>query len=392
MLYLEDYLELIEHLPQELRDRFTDIRERDLQVLNSNEQLKEKVKLFFAEAKELTKEQQQCNYQKLLDEYQETMKYADNKVQIASQMHDIMIKLIQRLDTELEKFKLELEADHAGITEELERRSFELDAESRFEEPINRHLNNGLSQLNHSSSTSSVSKLASKDGRRSIEHKQHQRRHHPYHNNHAPTNGYHARAKLSNHEHNYIPTKHPQNLNQYQRQGSKSFNPYIRHMQTSPSQSDSVFSPGGASISLNGEMNGFDPIEYGIHNLSSSSSSNNPGFRNSTNGNKNNLQKQYANSQSSHHQHSALSAALASNTSQLNSVSALAMTNATSVHNRISNNNIKDNHDLIDSSLINHNPLVAAASQAIAVTQQVRLDSDLRHFSTSNPSLTFSVH
>ena len=32
MLYLEDYLEMIEHLPQELRDRFTEIREMDLQV------------------------------------------------------------------------------------------------------------------------------------------------------------------------------------------------------------------------------------------------------------------------------------------------------------------------------------------------------------------------
>ena len=32
MLYLEDYLEMIEHLPGELRDRFTEIRELDLQV------------------------------------------------------------------------------------------------------------------------------------------------------------------------------------------------------------------------------------------------------------------------------------------------------------------------------------------------------------------------
>ncbi|CAG9829815.1 unnamed protein product [Diabrotica balteata] len=32
MLYLEDYLEMIEHLPQELRDRFTDMREMDLTI------------------------------------------------------------------------------------------------------------------------------------------------------------------------------------------------------------------------------------------------------------------------------------------------------------------------------------------------------------------------
>ena len=32
MLYLEDYVELIEHLPSDLRDRFSDMRDMDLQV------------------------------------------------------------------------------------------------------------------------------------------------------------------------------------------------------------------------------------------------------------------------------------------------------------------------------------------------------------------------
>ena len=35
MLYLEDYLEMIEHLPIELRDRFTEMREIDLGVENT---------------------------------------------------------------------------------------------------------------------------------------------------------------------------------------------------------------------------------------------------------------------------------------------------------------------------------------------------------------------
>ena len=37
MLYLEDYLEMIEHLPIELRDRFTEMREIDLGVENTVE-------------------------------------------------------------------------------------------------------------------------------------------------------------------------------------------------------------------------------------------------------------------------------------------------------------------------------------------------------------------
>ena len=32
MLYLEDYVELIEHLPSDLREKLTDMQDMDLQV------------------------------------------------------------------------------------------------------------------------------------------------------------------------------------------------------------------------------------------------------------------------------------------------------------------------------------------------------------------------
>lgn len=396
MLYLEDYLELIEHLPQELRDRFTDIRERDLQVQNSTEQLKERVKLFFAEAKrqqqqpqQLSEQQQQQqqvqrqqDYGKLIDDYQETMRYADDKVQIAGQMHDILIKLVQRLDTELEKFKLELEADHAGITEELEKRSLELDADSRLDDLINNHLNTSCSsntnnsiqqfQTQHSSATTSKVPSAIKDRRRS-EHKHH--RHHPYQNN--QDNGYHGRAKLSNNnnEHNgRLPTKGP---NHHQRQNNRILQQNAgscrQHVtSTSPTQYDSTsYSSISAPASVAGDLSGIETGGHYGNNLTSFG--NNPGFKNSSN-KINNINANLPFSQ----QHSALSAALASTTPQLNSVSALAMMNATSVHNKISNNNGLIS-DLIDPSspLVRQNPIAAAASQAIAATQQVKIDSNL---------------
>jgi hypothetical protein len=116
MLWLEDYLELIEHLPQQLRDRFTLIRENDLQVNNSSLRIDTKVKQFFAEAETLNPEQRQCEYENILKDFEKTLEYADDKVQLADQTHDIMVKLIQKLDGEIDKFKLELEADHAGIS------------------------------------------------------------------------------------------------------------------------------------------------------------------------------------------------------------------------------------------------------------------------------------
>lgn len=43
-------------------------------------------------------------------------------------MYELVDRYLRRLDTELHKFKCELEADNKGITEVLEKRSLELDA------------------------------------------------------------------------------------------------------------------------------------------------------------------------------------------------------------------------------------------------------------------------
>lgn len=47
----------------------------------------------------------------------------DEKVQQANQMYDLVDRYLRRLDQELHKFKMELEADNRGITEVLEKRT-----------------------------------------------------------------------------------------------------------------------------------------------------------------------------------------------------------------------------------------------------------------------------
>ncbi|CAH0559704.1 unnamed protein product [Brassicogethes aeneus] len=129
MLYLEDYLEMIEHLPQELRDRFTEIREMDLTVHNNTDELEKRVKTFFSDCKrhgELPPTVD-IEFQAIRKEYYKALEDADEKVHVANQMYDLVDKYLRRLDTELHKFKCELEADNKGITEVLEKRSFELD-------------------------------------------------------------------------------------------------------------------------------------------------------------------------------------------------------------------------------------------------------------------------
>ncbi|KAJ8970539.1 hypothetical protein NQ314_001179 [Rhamnusium bicolor] len=131
MLYLEDYLEMIEHLPQELRDRFTDMREMDLSIHNNMDELEKRVKIFFNDCKKYPIDNLPQNvdteFQAMRNEYYKTLEDADEKVHLASQMYDLVDKYLRRLDSELHKFKCELEADNKGITEVLEKRSLELD-------------------------------------------------------------------------------------------------------------------------------------------------------------------------------------------------------------------------------------------------------------------------
>lgn len=130
MLYLEDYLEMIEHLPQELRDRFSEMREMDLSVQSNLEELEKRVRIFFSDCKRYQSEIPQSSdneFQDIRKEYYKTLEEADEKVHLANQMYELVDKYLRRLDTELHKFKCELEADNKGITEVLEKRSLELD-------------------------------------------------------------------------------------------------------------------------------------------------------------------------------------------------------------------------------------------------------------------------
>ena len=52
---------------------------------------------------------------------------AGEKVTVAEDAYSLVDKYMRKLDQELLKFKLELEADNRGITEILEKRSLEMD-------------------------------------------------------------------------------------------------------------------------------------------------------------------------------------------------------------------------------------------------------------------------
>ncbi|XP_021694869.1 inhibitor of growth protein 3 isoform X1 [Aedes aegypti] len=130
MLYLEDYLEMIEHLPQELRDRFTEMREMDLSVQNNIDSLDKRARTLFQQCRrgEMLGSLADTEFDSIRKDYYRVLEDSDEKVQLAGQMYDLVDRYLRRLDSELYKFKCELEADHNGITEILEKRSLELDS------------------------------------------------------------------------------------------------------------------------------------------------------------------------------------------------------------------------------------------------------------------------
>ncbi|RMC10182.1 hypothetical protein DUI87_12982 [Hirundo rustica rustica] len=112
MLYLEDYLE------------------------NAMDQLEQRVNEFFMNAKKNKPEWREEQMTSIKKDYYKALEDADEKVQLANQIYDLVDRHLRKLDQELAKFKMELEADNAGITEILERRSLELDTPAQ---PVNNH-------------------------------------------------------------------------------------------------------------------------------------------------------------------------------------------------------------------------------------------------------------
>ena len=130
MLYLEDYLEMIEHLPIELRDRFTEMREIDLGVENTVDGLQERQKEFFSAAANMNPTEREEKYQAIRKDYMKVVEDSQEKIQIAEESYALVDRYLRKLDQELHKFQLELEADNRGITEVLEKRSLELDVQT----------------------------------------------------------------------------------------------------------------------------------------------------------------------------------------------------------------------------------------------------------------------
>lgn len=97
--------------------------------LDNIDAVEKRIRLLFSQCArgELAGAQSDVEFNTVRKEYYKILEDADEKVQLANLMYDLVDRYLRRLDSELFKFKCELEADHNGITEILEKRSLELD-------------------------------------------------------------------------------------------------------------------------------------------------------------------------------------------------------------------------------------------------------------------------
>lgn len=69
-------------------------------------------------------QQKQAEYDKVVERHQQLIKATTAKINLANESHDIVERYYKKLENDLNKFKMELEADYSGITETLEKRKF----------------------------------------------------------------------------------------------------------------------------------------------------------------------------------------------------------------------------------------------------------------------------
>ncbi|XP_046396052.1 inhibitor of growth protein 4 isoform X2 [Ischnura elegans] len=108
-LYLEHYLDSLEHLPIELQRNFTLMRDLDARAQGLMKNIDKLADDFLRNVKNMgpdKKKDQMDSIQKLFNKAKE---YGDDKVQLAIQTYELVDKHIRRLDSDLARFESEIQ-------------------------------------------------------------------------------------------------------------------------------------------------------------------------------------------------------------------------------------------------------------------------------------------
>lgn len=123
-LYLENYLDGLEHLPAELRRNFNLMRELDNRVQTLMKTIDKECNDFMKNASSDTapaigEDERRDKLKAIQDMFNKAKQLGDDKVQLAIQTYELVDKHIRRLDADLQRFEGEIqEKNPTGPPEE----------------------------------------------------------------------------------------------------------------------------------------------------------------------------------------------------------------------------------------------------------------------------------
>ncbi|XP_063710544.1 inhibitor of growth protein 4-like isoform X2 [Symsagittifera roscoffensis] len=110
-VYLEQYLDSLDSLPEEMREKFDRIRQLDHKVMDEHKRAESKKLALFKDLKSGRKMEDKEKKRRITEIqalYRECNSISDQKCQLASQAYEMIDKHIRKLDTELARFETEL--------------------------------------------------------------------------------------------------------------------------------------------------------------------------------------------------------------------------------------------------------------------------------------------
>jgi len=108
-LYLEHYLDSLEHLPIELQRNFTLMRDLDSRAQTLMKNIDSLADTYLKNKKNFNQEQSKEQLDKIQGLFNKAKEYGDDKVQLAIQTYELVDKHIRRLDSDLARFESEIQ-------------------------------------------------------------------------------------------------------------------------------------------------------------------------------------------------------------------------------------------------------------------------------------------
>ncbi|KAG5322704.1 ING5 protein, partial [Pseudoatta argentina] len=108
-LYLEHYLDSLEHLPIELQRNFTLMRDLDARAQGLMKDIDKLADDYLRNMKKELPEKKKEQLAHIQSLFNKAKEYGDDKVQLAIQTYELVDKHIRRLDSDLARFEAEIQ-------------------------------------------------------------------------------------------------------------------------------------------------------------------------------------------------------------------------------------------------------------------------------------------